>query len=61
MFSTSVSVRVLKYSGAAQGFAGAGTFRVNASYRTYRNTIVATTDIMLPTELTRFQPARPSG
>ena len=52
---------MLKNSGDAHGFAGAGTFAVNASYTIYMNTNTATTDIILPTELTRFHPAKASG
>jgi len=59
--TTSVSVSVLKYSGAAHGFAGAGTFATNASYIVYINTNTATNDIILPTELITFQPVNASG
>ena len=59
--TASTSVSVLKYSGEAHGLAAAGTFAVNASYITYRNTNTATTEIILPTELTTFQPVKASG
>lgn len=59
--TTSASVRVLKYSGAAHGLDGAATFAVNASYITYKNTNTATNEIILPTELTTFQPVKASG
>jgi hypothetical protein len=61
LYTISVSVSVLKYSGVVHGFAGAATFAVNASYSTYKNTATATTETMLPNELTAFQPANPSG
>lgn len=61
VFSTLVSVNASNSSGCPHGFAGATTFAVSDSYIMYRNTTTDTADIILPAELTRFQPINASG